>query len=127
RAKMIRESIDIADAKKVLGYGYIPRVDQTTCRMNTAGLIAYYRSVDAGFVLTCRTADGKGSGWAGVTGVKDVSLIDFEKMTNTASDKANLSHSAKPLEPGKYTVILEPRANARFLSLMTGIFGQGGG
>ena len=26
------------------------------------------------------------------------------------------------IEPGRYTVILEPRANARFLSLMIGLF-----
>ena len=27
-------------------------------------------------ILTCRTPDGRGSGWAGITGVKDLSLID---------------------------------------------------
>jgi predicted Zn-dependent protease len=42
------------------------------------------------------------------------------------------SQNAKAIEPGRYTVILEPRANARFLSLMTGLFntpigaGEGG-
>ena len=88
RAQMVRESIDIADDKRVLGYGYIPKVDQTTCRANTAGLFAYYRSADAGFVLTCRTPDGRGSGWAGITGIKDLSLIDPVALTNIASNKA---------------------------------------
>ena len=41
----------------------------------------------------------------------------------SAANKALKSRNAKAIEPGRYTVILEPRANARFLSLMTGIFG----
>ena len=49
-------------------------------------------------------------------------MIDAAELTRVASDKAVKSRSAKALEPGRYTVILEPRANARFLSLMTGLF-----
>src|SRR5207344_1046726 len=82
---------------------------------------------EAGLVLTCRMPDGGGSGWAGITGVKDLSLIDTKVITETASNKALKSRKAKAIEPGRYTVILEPRANARFLSLMTGIFNPNGG
>ena len=32
------------------------------------------------------------------------------------------SQKPRAIEPGRYTTILEPRANARFLSLMTGLF-----
>ena len=56
-----------------LGSGYIPKVHQTTCTANSEGLFAYYQYAEAGFILTCRTPDGGGSGWAGITGVKDVS------------------------------------------------------
>ena len=49
-------------------------------------------------------------------------MINAEELTRIASDKALRSRSARALEPGRYTVILEPRANARFLSLMTGLF-----
>src|SRR4029453_13978913 len=80
-----------------------------------------------GFVLTCRMADGSGSGWAGITGIKDVTMIDAKALTEVASNKALKSRKPKKIEPGRYTVILEPRANARFLSLMTGVFGGGGG
>ena len=71
--------------------------------------------------------DGGGSGWSGITGVKDLSLIDAEALTDVAATKALKSRKPKRLEPGRYTTILEPRANARFLSLMTGIFNGGGG
>jgi predicted Zn-dependent protease len=128
RAMMVRDSLAVADAHGVLGYGYIPKIDQTTCRANSNGLFAYYRVAETSFVLTCRTPDGLGSGWAGITGVKDLSMVDPRAITTEASQKAVMSRTARAIEPGRYTVILEPRANARFLSLMTGaIAGAGGG
>jgi len=122
RAKMARQSIDISDKMKTVGSGYIPKTHQTTCNANSKGLFAYYQVAETSFILTCRTTDGTGSGWAGTTGIKDPSTIDAEELTRIASDKAVKSRNAKALEPGRYTVILEPRANARFLSLMTGLF-----
>jgi len=127
RARMVRDSIDLAESKGVLGAGYIPKNDQTSCTANSKGLFAYYRFAETGFVLTCRTPDGAGSGWAGITGIKDITMIDAKALTEIAANKAIKSKAPRAIEPGRYTVILEPRANARFLSLMTGIFGGGGG
>ena len=127
RARMVRDSIDIAERKGVLGAGYIPKTDQTTCNANSKGLFAYYRVAETGFILTCRMPDGSGSGWAGTTGIKDLRMIDAKALTEVASEKALRSRAPRAIEPGRYTVILEPRANARFLSLMTGIFNPGGG
>lgn len=127
RAEMVKESLDLSESMGVIGYGYIPKNDQATCRANTEGLFAYFREAQTSFVLTCRTPDGRGSGWAGTTGIKDLSSIDAKALTRTASEKALMSAEARAIEPGRYTVILEPRANARFLSLMTGIFTGGGG
>jgi predicted Zn-dependent protease len=122
RAKAVRQSLDICAKKGVLGSGYVPKVYQTTCSANSKGLFAYYQYAEASFILTARTKDGGGSGWAGITGVKDTSLIDPVQLTETAADKALKSQKARALEPGRYTVILEPRPAARFLSLMTGLF-----
>jgi predicted Zn-dependent protease len=122
RARMVKQSIDVAEKKGVRGSGYIPKVYQTTCNANSKGLFAYYQYAEAGFVLTCRTPDAAGSGWAGITGVKDVSLIDAEHLTEVAANKALRSRKPRALEPGRYTVILEPRPTARFLSLMMGLF-----
>lgn len=122
RARMARQSIDVSDKMKTVGSGYIPKTHQTTCTANSKGLFAYYQVAETSFILTCRTADGMGSGWAGTTGIKDPSTIDAEELTRVASEKAVNSRNAKALEPGRYTVILEPRANARFLSLMSGLF-----
>jgi predicted Zn-dependent protease len=122
RAEMVRKSVAVCDKKGALGSGYIPKTYQTTCTANSAGLFAYYQYAEAGMILTCRTQDGRGSGWAGITGVKDLSLIDPVRISEIAADKAMKSQKPRALEPGRYTVILESRPAARFLSLMTGIF-----
>ena len=122
RAQMVKQSLDVCQKKGVIGSGFIPKNHQTTCTANSKGLFAYYQYADASFILTCRTPDGGGSGWAGLTGIKDVTRIDATKLTEVAADKAVKSQKPRAVEPGRYTVILEPRANARFLSLMMGIF-----
>ena len=122
RGKMVRQSLDICQKKGVIGSGYIPKTYLTTCNANTKGLFAYFQSAEAGFILTCRTNAGDGSGWAGITGARDVSQIDATQISEVAADKASKSVKPRAIEPGRYTVILEPRANARFLSLMMGLF-----
>ena len=122
RARMVKQSLDVCQKKGVIGSGYIPKVHQTACTANSKGLFAYYQYAEASFILTCRTKDGGGSGWAGSTGIKDVNLINATELSEIASDKALKSQKPRAIEPGRYTTILEPRANARFLSLMTGLF-----
>jgi predicted Zn-dependent protease len=122
RAQIAKRSLDVCQKKNVIGSGYIPKVHQTTCSANSKGLFAYYQYAEASFILTCRTPDGGGSGWAGLTGVKDVTRIDATRLTEVAADKAVKSQKPRAIEPGRYTVILEPRPNARLLSLMMGLF-----
>jgi predicted Zn-dependent protease len=118
RARLVKQSVEICEKKGVLGAGYIPKLHWTDALANSEGLFAYYRYAEASFILTCRTPDGTGSGWAGTTGLKDVTKIDAAAITEVAADKAVKSQKPKALEPGNYTVILEPRPAARFLSLM---------
>lgn len=118
RAKMVKASTDICEKKGVLGAGYIPKFDWVDARANSAGLFSYFHYADASFILTCRTPDQTGSGWAGTTGVKDIASMDAEALTLVAADKALKSAKPRALEPGNYTVILEPRPAARYLSLM---------
>jgi predicted Zn-dependent protease len=118
RAAMVKKSVDICEKKGVVGAGYIPKFHWTQATANSEGLFAYYRWADASFVLTCRTPDGTGSGWAGITNVKDVSQIDAAALTTVAADKAVKSVKPRAIEPGDYTVILEPRPAARYLSLL---------
>ncbi len=74
-------------------------------------------SVD--FSITVRTADGLGSGYA-IRDVNDVSKLSTKAATEVAMQKALASVNARALEPGKYTVILEPAAAVDLLQNMMG-------
>jgi predicted Zn-dependent protease len=126
RAKWVKQSIDICEKTGVLGAGYIPKAYQTTCLANSEGLFAYYQYAETGFILTCRMPSGSGSGWAGLTGAKELSQIDVAQLTEVAANKAVKSQKPRAIEPGRYTTIIEPRPAARFLSTMMGAFNASG-
>jgi predicted Zn-dependent protease len=76
---------------------------------NSKGLFAYHRTTNANYTLTVRTADGTGSGWAGAEH-NDAAKVDFAGVSRRAIEKARLSRNPSAVEPGRYTVILEPQA-----------------
>jgi predicted Zn-dependent protease len=127
RAAWVKQSVDMCEKQGVLGAGYIPKAYQTTCLANSEGLFAYYQYAEVGFILTCRMPSGSGSGWAGVTGAKEISQIDVAELTEVASAKAVKSQKPRAIEPGRYTTIIEPRPVARLLSTMMGAFNAAGG
>src|SRR5690606_10229952 len=69
------------------------------------------------FTCTVRTDDGRGSGWVG-RNLGDAKSFDAKDEIRTGIRKAKGSVDAKALEPGKYTVILEPAAAAGLISFM---------
>ncbi|MGH7636964.1 MAG: TldD/PmbA family protein [Gemmatimonadaceae bacterium] len=88
---------------------------------NNKGLFAYRPRTSVDFSETVRTDDGTGSGWAGANH-PDWTEVDFGKVSETAIAKARLSRNPKPIEPGEYTVVLEPQAAADLVSLMANAF-----
>ncbi|MFL5568784.1 MAG: TldD/PmbA family protein [Gemmatimonadaceae bacterium] len=84
---------------------------------NSKGLFAYNRSTAANYTLTVRTEDGTGSGWAG-SEHPDWRQVDFQGLASRAIEKARLSRSPVAIEPGRYTVILEPQAVGDLVQLM---------
>jgi predicted Zn-dependent protease len=88
---------------------------------NNKGLFAYEPQTSVDFTTTVRTTDGTGSGWAGANH-RDWSRIDFKAVSDAAVTKARLSRNPAPIEPGRYTVVLEPQAAGDLISLMGGAF-----
>ena len=84
---------------------------------NSKGLFAYNRSTTANYTLTVRTDDGTGSGWAGAEH-PDWKQVDFPAVSARAIEKARLSRNPVAIEPGRYTVILEPQAVGDLVQLM---------
>lgn len=88
---------------------------------NSAGLFAYHRSTDANFGTTVRTPDATGSGWASA-GARDWGTIDAASLGTIAAQKAVASRNPQAIEPGMYTVVLEPQAVGDLIPGLGGAF-----
>ena len=118
RAAAARVAIDAAKkAGDLQAAGYIQVGAGASALGNKRGLFAYHRSTSANYTLTVRTSDGTGSGWAGADH-PDWSQIDPAEVAETAIRKAQLSRNPSAVEPGRYTVILEPQAVGDLVQLM---------
>jgi predicted Zn-dependent protease len=71
--------------------------------------IPYHAYTQAHCSMTVRHPKGTGSGWAGLSGF-DWSQIDAGALAEQALDKCLKSIDPVRIEPGRYTVILEPQA-----------------
>jgi predicted Zn-dependent protease len=97
--------------KGVVSAGYVETAAQIQAVGNSKGLFGFDRFTSADYNLTARTPDGSGSGWASRS-FNELRLLDPKKLASTAIEKAALSKSPAAIEPGKYTVVLEPSAMA---------------
>ncbi|GAB3796647.1 TldD/PmbA family protein [Spirosoma humi] len=114
RAKAVSQSIQIARSQKQTVAGYLEDRVGFSAMMNSKGLFAYYPSTEINFSATIRTGTGTGSGFA-AQGVSDFLKLNTASATQVALQKALGSVNARAIEPGKYTVILEPLAAAVLL------------
>ena len=92
---------------------------------NSRGLFAYHASTDASLSTTARTPDGTGSGYASA-GARDWAAIDPAAIGRRAAQKAVASRRPQAIEPGQYTVVLEPRAVADLLPTLAASFNARG-
>jgi len=117
RAQAAANSINPAAAKDVTAAGYLTDNRGFSALMNSKGLFAYNKATSVDFTVTMRTNDGTGSGWV-TRSFNDVKKLDTAEASKVAIDKALQSRNAKAIEPGKYTVILEPVAAGDLIGLM---------
>lgn len=114
RAEAVAKSLALAGENQLTSAGFLENRAGFSAMMNSKGLFAYYPSTGVNFSLTVRTDDGTGSGYV-IRGYNDFSRLDTGAASRIAVQKARGSMGAKALEPGKYTVILEPTAAAVLL------------
>ncbi|MES2875391.1 MAG: TldD/PmbA family protein [Bacteroidota bacterium] len=117
RAEAVLQSLNVAKAAKLEAAGYLENTTTFRAIMNSKGLFAYNTDTDVSFSVTTRNQEGTGSGYTEQS-YNDVSKLDTLALTKIAAGKANGSAGAKAIEPGKYTVILEPLAVSGMLSFM---------
>lgn len=119
RAEAALAVLEAARRAELVAAGFLAMRYGSTALANKNGLFAYHRSTGWVYTTTVRTADGTGSGWAGASH-NDWGRATPRDLAATAVRKAQASRNAVAIEPGRYTVILEPTAVANLLQLMQG-------
>ena len=123
RAHAAQTVIDAEQARtnRLAIAGFIEANAGATAVATNAGLFAYHASTDVSMSTTARTPDGTGSGYA-VAGSRDWADVDASALGRRAAGKALASRNPQAIEPGMYTVVLEPQAVADVLPLLFGSF-----
>jgi predicted Zn-dependent protease len=114
RSELVAASLKVAKEGKAIAAGFLEDNSGYAAMMNSHGLFAYNTFTGTNFSVTVRTEDAKGSGYA-TRGYNDINKMDTASATRIATEKAVKSVTARAIEPGKYTVILEPAAVAVLL------------
>lgn len=109
RAEAAHLAIAAADAAKVELAGFHDLRAGATALANSAGLFAYHAETGVSFTCTARTQDGSGSGW-GQAYSNRWSTLDTAGAARVAIDKGVAAQKPRKLDPGRYTVVLEPAA-----------------
>ena len=117
RAQAAASSIERSMARDCVAAGFLNDAAGFAAMANTNGLFAYNPSTSVNFSLTARTADAQGSGYVR-RDLNDVSKLDTDAASDIAIEKAVASHDARAIEPGRYTVILEPEASVGLIRNM---------
>ncbi|WP_421943007.1 TldD/PmbA family protein [Pedobacter sp.] len=117
RAEMVGKSLSVSKAAGLDAAGFLENSTSFNAVMNSKGLFAYNKGTNVSFSVTVRNKQGTGSGYV-EQDFNDLSKMDTLALSKIAASKANGSAGAKAIEPGKYTVILEPLAASDMLGNM---------
>src|SRR6185312_6078783 len=118
RAQAVKRVADPARTAGLVSTGFMEAITGSQAIANNKGLFAYNRSTSSVLTTTVRTSDGTGSGWAGATH-HDWSRIDPASLGARATQKARSSVNPVAIEPGRYTVVLEPTAAGNLVQFIT--------
>jgi predicted Zn-dependent protease len=118
----VKAVLDGALKNKLVAAGYIQRSANAVGVGNKAGLFGYHTYTDSSLTHTMRNPEGTSSGWATQSSValKD---LDGETQARVSIEKCVRGVNRKKLDPGKYTVIMEPAAVADVMGWLGFAFG----
>jgi predicted Zn-dependent protease len=117
RAQAAADGIIPSRENNLVAAGFFQDSAGSAAMMNSTGQFAYNKQTNVTFSATVRTEDGTGSGWVS-RDFNDLSKLDTGRASQIAIDKAIASRNPRAIEPGKYTVILEPAAASGLLQYM---------
>jgi predicted Zn-dependent protease len=113
----VQAAISAARAHKLVGAGLVDRTHRIAAISNKAGLFGFHAVADSALTVTVRTPDGSSSGWAGQPSTR-LSDIDSRGAMEAAVGKCVRWKNPRRIDPGRYTVVLEPAAAGDLVRLM---------
>jgi predicted Zn-dependent protease len=124
RERIARALVEPAEAAGMLSAGYLQVGAAGIARTGLDGTLFYAQRTQAQCSMTVRDPQGTGSGWAGLSSY-DWTKIDPQALAKRALEKCLASRNPVTLEPGRYTVILEPQAVHDLVSIIIGSLDRG--
>jgi predicted Zn-dependent protease len=121
RAEVAAHAIEAGRKNKLVTAGFFNDDTGFETIANSKGIFGHRTFTGLDFTCTARTEDGRGSGWV-TRAAGDAKRFDAREAVEVAIEKARNSVDAKAIEPGRYTVILEPAATSELLGRMFGAF-----
>ncbi|QJD99725.1 TldD/PmbA family protein [Massilia forsythiae] len=117
RAQAAAYAIEACRKNKLVAAGFFTDSTAFSTVANSNGVFGHQQQTGLDFTCTVRTEDGRGSGWVKRSAL-DASRFDAREAADVAIEKALRSVDAKAIEPGRYTVILEPAATSELIGFM---------
>jgi predicted Zn-dependent protease len=121
RAAALQAALAACRTAKVTGAGFHRSGASAVASATANGNRQYFRSSEADFSMTARSADGTGSGYYSADHF-DLARLDAKLVAEQAVGKAVRSQQPKAIEPGTYPVILEPQAVADLIGFLSSAF-----
>jgi len=115
RAAAVRKIVSVCKKHKLDVAGVIHTSVYSLGIANNFGINQYANGSDTYTTITAMAENS--SGFASAID-KKFTNIDFEKLAERACQKAIMSKNPREIEPGQYTVLLEPDAVAEFITFL---------
>lgn len=121
RAKAIAGILAQCEKERVIGAGFHQARAQSSASATKNGNFNFERSTLVSLSVTARTPDGQSSGYF-LRSHFDISKLDTARIAREAVRKAKEGQGAQTIDPGVYTVILEPQAVADLIGGLSNAF-----
>ena len=118
RAKAIGDILALSEKEKVISAGFHQARARSSGFATKNGNFGFDKTAVVGLSVTARTSDGESSGYFARNHF-DISRLDTNRIAREAIRKALEGRNARTMEPGVYSVILEPQAVADLLGFLT--------
>ena len=118
RAAAVNDIVKIMRTNNLYGAGYVSTQSDTIAIANTKGVKHSHRSSDSAINIKAIGSDSSGYAEGYSRRFDD---LEPSKLADRAARKAVASKNPRALEPGPYTVILEPPAFREFLGYLSWI------